>query len=118
MKYAIIASGGKQYKVNEGDELLVDKLDEKLTAFNPPVLFIRDEDKTIIGSPYLTESTVSGKILGNISGEKIRVSKFKAKVRYRRTIGFRPKYTKVFIETISSEITKKSESTGKLKKAK
>ncbi|OGG26779.1 50S ribosomal protein L21 [Candidatus Gottesmanbacteria bacterium RIFCSPLOWO2_01_FULL_39_12b] len=102
MKYAIIQSGGKQYKVLEGQELLIDHLGVKegsLIEFNE-VLLMREDDKIDIGEPYVKTGKVVGKIMGEEKGTKLKVSKFKAKVRYRKTIGFRSLNTRVEIEKI------------------
>lgn len=64
------------------------------------ILLVRKENETLIGTPYLERYKAKGKVVDNIKGEKIRVRKFKAKVRYRRQIGFRPQYTKIIIEKI------------------
>lgn len=103
MKYAIVRLGGKQYKVSEGDTVLVDKLDNKKnSSFDfPEVLLIRTDESILIGSPFVTEGEVVGKVLEEVRGEKITVVKFKAKVRYRRKMGFRPVFSKVLIETIT-----------------
>lgn len=103
MKYAVISSGGKQYKVSEGDELPVDKLNvTKDTSFTfPQVLLVRDGENITIGTPYVDKAVVSAKVLSEVKGKKITISKFKAKVHYRRKIGFRPVFTKVKIESIS-----------------
>lgn len=108
MKYAIIKSGGKQYKVCENEELLVDKLgvqEGKIITF-PEVLMVRDEDAVIIGQATVDGYKVTAKVLGEVKGKKIRVSKFKAKVRYDKTTGFRPQYTKVLIEKIEKVATR------------
>lgn len=104
MKYAVIKSGGKQYKVCEGDTILVDKLDSKVgekVAF-PEVLLIRTEGAIFVGDPHVSNGNVVGKILEEVKGKKIHVVKFKAKIRYRRKIGFRPIYSRVLIESITS----------------
>lgn len=105
MKYAVIASGGKQYKVSEGSRLLIDQLSQEKnsTVIFPEVLLVRDEDKIMIGTPNLTQMLVLGQIIGNVKGDKIRVSKFKAKVHYRRTTGFRSKYNEIQIEKIGKK---------------
>lgn len=105
MKYAVVVSGGKQYMVNEGEELLVDKLDVTKDADYsfPQVLLIRDEEKLLIGTPYVDEAKVSGKVLDIVKGDKITISKFKAKVHYRRKMGFRSLLTKIKIESISAD---------------
>ena len=105
MKYAIISLGGKQYKVEEGDVIDFDQLpvkaDETYT-FKDVLLFV-DEEKRKIGTPTLSDVTVSGKVMGNKKGQKIRVGKFKAKVRYRRVMGFRASLTTIQIEKISAK---------------
>lgn len=105
MKYAVIKTGGKQYKVSEGDVIEVEKLDiapEKDYSFENVLLYVSDGDSKI-GMPMLEDVKVTGKVLGQIKGEKIRVSKYKAKVRYRKTIGHRQLLTKIKIEKISAK---------------
>lgn len=107
MKYAVIESGGKQHKVMEGDRILVDNLkqeiDKKVTFSK--VLLLRDSDNVIIGQPYIEKTQVDGKIINLVKGKKIRVSKFKAKVHYRRSTGFRSHYSEVLIEKITSHLS-------------
>ncbi len=102
MKYAVIKTGGKQYKVSEGDVIEVDNLakkaNEKIT-FNE-VLLVVDEQGAKIGKPMLSDEKVEATVLEEKRGEKLYVSKYKAKVRYRRRIGFRAALTKVKIEKI------------------
>lgn len=105
MKYAVIATGGKQYKVAEGDVIEVDSLN--LTADDaytfPEVLMVVDGVTKTIGSPMVTGAQVVAKVVGQKKGEKIRVAKFKAKARYRRVTGFRSTLTALKIETISAK---------------
>lgn len=103
MKYAIVRSGGKQYKVTEGSVLTVDRLpvDAEATYTFPEVLLVVDADVQI-GTPLLSGVTVTGKVVDHPKGDKIRVAKFKAKAKYRRVTGFRALQTKVQIESISS----------------
>lgn len=99
MQYAIIQTGGKQYLVNEGDTLLVDKLPDAKDEFTiSKVLFFKNDDQYLIGQPLVDKVTVKAKILSQVKGKKLRISKFKAKVNYRRTMGFRPLYSKILIE--------------------
>lgn len=111
MKYAIISSGGKQYKVSVGDEILVDKLDcEKGKAYVfPQVLMVRDDEDIMIGTPNVSNAVVTGQVSEPVKGKKISIFKYKAKVHYRRKMGFRPLYTKVKIESISIKAEKKKE---------
>lgn len=103
MKYAVIATGGKQYKVTEGSTITIDRLpvDIETTYTFPEVLMLVDT-KTRIGTPLLRDVVVTGKVLEHSKGEKIRISKFKAKAKYRRSTGFRASHTKVMIEGITS----------------
>jgi large subunit ribosomal protein L21 len=102
MKYAVIKSGGKQYKVSEGDIIEVDRLalkSEDKLVFDEVLLKVSDSGVKI-GTPFLKGEKVEGKLIAEVLGEKIKVSKYKAKVRFRRTTGFRAKLTKVQIEKI------------------
>lgn len=98
MRYAVIKYQGHQYKVVEGEAILVDKL---LDQSEPKVLLIADDGKVKVGKPFLKEAKVKMKILAEEEkGEKLDIFKFKAKSRYRKHIGFRPLYTKILIESI------------------
>ena len=101
MNYAIIKTGGKQYRVTAGDILEVAKIetDKESISFDDVLLLVSDSEIKL-GKPMLAGVSVKAKILEQKKGEKIRVSKFKAKSRYRRTIGFRAQLSKVQIETI------------------
>ncbi len=99
MKYAIVRIKGHQYKVREGEELLVDKIEEKKAE--PEVLLVVDEDKVKVGKPVVREAKVDLKVLGDEKGEKIVIRKFKAKSRYRRKTGFRASLTRLQVSKIS-----------------
>ncbi len=104
MKYAVIRTGGKQYRISEGDIIEVDKLlgeKDKKVIFEE-VLLLSDASGVKLGKPFLKEN-VEGKIIEQIKGDKIYVSKYKAKVRYRRRTGFRSSLTKVQIEKIGDK---------------
>ncbi len=117
MQYAVIRSGGKQYKVSVGDTLKFDKLNSqegKNIAFD--VLLLVSDGKAKIGKPVVSGVRVEGKLIENIKGEKTRVSKFKAKSRYRKSIGFRPALSVVKIERIingANKIENKTEKPAK-----
>ena len=102
MKYAIVISGGKQYKVIPGEILQVDKLTnepgDKVTL--KEVLFIADGKKVIIGTPVIKGAQVKTTVTGQIKGPKIIVFKYKPKVRYRRKQGHRQKYTLLQVDKI------------------
>ena len=100
--FAVIETGGKQYKVQYGDVIYVEKLaaneDETVTF---PVVAICGEDGTKIGTPYVEGASVTGKVLKNGKGKKIRIFKYNPKKGYRKRQGHRQPYTKVEIGKIS-----------------
>ena len=100
--YAIIESCGKQYKVTEGDVVFFEKLDVeegKKVTFDKIVL-VSDGKKVEVGTPYVKDVKVEGKVVANGKGKKIIVYKYKAKKNYRRTQGHRQPYTKVEITSV------------------
>jgi large subunit ribosomal protein L21 len=105
MKYAVVQTGGKQYKVSEGSVIEVDKLDvESGTSFVfDKVLLSADGDNVQIGQPLVAGATVTAQVLEQKRGEKIRVAKFKAKARYRRVMGFRAELTKLQVSKIDAK---------------
>ena len=99
MSYAIIHVGGKQYRVREGERLLVDRLktDEGKT-FNPRVLLVGGN-----GTTDLTPSTtVTARVVGHVLGDKIRIGKYKKRTGYRKHTGFRSSLTQIEIESIGA----------------
>ncbi len=104
MKYAIIETGGKQYRVTEGDTLFIEKLnveaDQDITF--DKVLAIMDEGSSVFGAPTVAGASVSAKVIKNGKGKKVRVYKMKPKKGYQRTQGHRQPYTKVQIGTINA----------------
>lgn len=111
MKYAVIASGGKQYKVSEGTVVDLEKLkvaDGEQVTFDNVLLFVEDGIVTV-GQPHVPGVAVTAKVLGQFKARKIRVAKFKAKARYRKVYGHRQQLTKVQIETIGKKSAKKAE---------
>ncbi|HUD09996.1 MAG TPA: 50S ribosomal protein L21 [Patescibacteria group bacterium] len=102
MKYAVIKTGGKQYKVSEGDVIEIDRISGKNGKISfEEVLLLVNDGKIKVGKPFVAGEKVEGKILEDFRGVKVRVSKFKSKVRYRRTTGFRAALTKIQVEKIS-----------------
>lgn len=101
MDYAVIKIKGNQYRVKEGDEFLVSKLGkDKLEA---EVLLVVKGDDVKVGTPFVSGAKVALTVLeGEVKGEKLHISKFKAKSRYRKRVGFRPVYTLVKVDKISS----------------
>ena len=102
--FAVIKTGGKQYKVVEGDTISVEKLgkdpDTKITF--DQVLLISNGETVKVGSPLVAKALVLAKIVDNFKDKKIKVVKFKSKSRSLKTQGHRQQKTKVLIEKISS----------------
>ena len=100
--YAIIETGGKQYKVNEGDVLFVEKLDknEGDTVVFDCVKAISAGDKLEIGAPTVAGAKVTANVLKNGKAKKIYVMKYKSKKNEKKKIGHRQPYTKVQIVSI------------------
>jgi len=101
--YAVIETGGKQYRVQEGDTIFIEKLDGNQgdTVNFEKVLLLSDESDVKVGKPYVEGATVNASILEQGKAKKIIVFKFKAKKDYRKKQGHRQPYTKVKIEKIN-----------------
>ena len=102
--HAIIETGGKQYKVTEGDTLFIEKLEAEAGAeitFDQ-VLAILNEDKAIFGAPTVEGASVVATVVKNGKGKKIRVFKYNPKKGYRKRQGHRQPYTKVQISAINA----------------
>ena len=102
-KLAVIKTGGKQYLFKEGDQIIVDHLSSKKEEIvELPALAVIDLEKedVEIGNPLLEKRVKTKVVEDTLKGDKIRVARFKAKVRYRRVKGFRPTLTKIKIEKI------------------
>lgn len=101
--YAVIETGGKQYRVAVGDTLRVEKLDAvaggeiKLDK----VLMVADGDKLNVGAPHLAGATVTAAVKAEGRGDKIRIFKFRRRKHYRKTQGHRQSYTEIEITGIS-----------------
>ena len=104
MKHAVILTGGKQYRVAEGDVIFVEKLCAEAgeTVKFDSVLALIDDESSVFGTPVIEGASVSANVLKNGKSKKIRVYKMKPKKGYRRTQGHRQPYTKVQIETINA----------------
>ena len=99
--YAIIATGGKQYRVSEGDVIYIEKIDAQVdSTVSFDVLLVGNDGDVKIGTPVVEGVKVEGKVVGQIRGEKIVVYKYKSKKNYRRKQGHRRPYTKVEITKI------------------
>ena len=101
-KIAVIKTGGKQYKVKQGDTLKIEKLDAKegeTVKFETLLISSKDAKDLDLGKPSLGEK-VEAKVLETAQGEKVHVFKYKNKTRYKRNIGHRQMFTKVEISKI------------------
>ena len=101
--YAVIKTGGKQYRVQQGDVIFVEKInaqaDEQVTF--EEVLLVGNGDETKIGTPVVAGAKVEGKVLAQVKAKKVVVYKYKAKKNERKKQGHRQPYTKVEITAIN-----------------
>ena len=103
--YAIVATGGKQYRVEPGQRLEIDKL-----AVEPgsqidlgDVLLVSDGANVTVGQPTVAGARVVAEVLGEVKGKKIIIFKYKNKVRYRRKTGHRQRYSRVVVRNIVTQ---------------
>lgn len=102
--YAIVKTGGKQYKVAQGDVLFVEKLEanEGDVVTLDQVLAVAGENGLTVGAPVVEGATVTAKVVAQGKAKKVIVYKYKAKKDYRRKQGHRQPYTKLVIESINA----------------
>ena len=102
--FAIIETGGKQYKVNEGDIIFVEKLEvsEGDTVTFDRVMALSTGDNFVVGAPTVEDAKVEANVVKNGKGKKIYVLKYKAKKNEKKKIGHRQPYTKVQITKIEA----------------
>lgn len=103
--YAVLVTGGKQYKVSEGDVIYVEKLDAEVdsTVEIEDVLAVSKEDgEIVVGKPKVEGAKVSAKVLSHGKNKKVIVFKYKRKIDYRKKQGHRQPYTKLQIEKIDA----------------
>lgn len=115
MKYAVVVSGGKQYKITEGATIDVEHVreSEKGPFSFDTVLLYRSDSTFLVGTPHLSEVTVKGTIVDQVKGKKIRVAAFKSKVRHRRIKGHRQSLTRIHVDAITTGAEKKAENSAK-----
>ncbi len=108
--FAIIETGGKQYRVQEGDVITVEKLNiedgEKITF--DKVIMISDGKTVKIGSPYVESCNVTGTVVESGKGPKVIIFKYKAKKDYRKKQGHRQPYTMIKIDKVSARKARKT----------
>lgn len=102
--YAIIQTGGKQYRVSEGDVIVIEKLEAQAgeTVAFEEVLTVVADGSVKIGQPVVAGAKVTGTVVEHGKGKKIRIFKYKSKANYRKRQGHRQPFTKVTIEKIEA----------------
>ncbi|MCL2697691.1 MAG: 50S ribosomal protein L21 [Oscillospiraceae bacterium] len=98
--YAIIETGGKQYRVKENDELYIEKLGTEGEIVFENVILVGKEDEIVVGTPYVKGASVKAAIIKNGRAKKITVFTYKPQKGQKRKLGHRQPYTKVKIEQI------------------
>ena len=116
--YAVLSSGGKQYRVEAGTTLMLERLDGEPGVAGAQVTFDRvlligDGDDVTIGTPTVAGASVSATILGETLGPKLVIFKFKQKVKYRRRTGHRQHMTRVRIDTINPTAARRATAKAK-----
>ncbi|MDO8962558.1 MAG: 50S ribosomal protein L21 [Methylophilus sp.] len=103
--YAVIKTGGKQYKVAAGDKLKVEKLvgDVGSTVVIDKVLLIADGEKTTIGAPLVAGAKVNATVVSHGRADKVMIFKFRRRKHYRKTQGHRQSFTEIQIDTIAAK---------------
>src|SRR5436190_22131141 len=112
--YAIISLGGKQYRVREGERLLVDRVatDEGKT-FQPDILFLGGDGR----GQLAPSTTVTARVVGHVRGDKVRIGKYRPKSGYRRHTGFRAALSQIEIESIGAKKAATKKDTAQKDKA-
>lgn len=102
--YAVIQTGGKQYRVQQGDVIFIEKLDSKAgdTVSFDEVLLVTKDGQATVGAPTVAGAKVEGKVLSQVKGKKIVVYKYKSKKNERKKQGHRQPYTKVEIVSVNA----------------
>ena len=101
--YAVVRSGGKEYRVSKGDLIRVEKLEGTAgdQVVLKDVLMVSDEGQVQVGTPHLTNAVVTGQIVQEAKGKKVLTYKMKRRKNYRRMKGHRQTYTYLRVEDIS-----------------
>jgi large subunit ribosomal protein L21 len=102
--YAVIATGGKQYRVTEGETLKVEKIagEEGSEIELDQVLMVADGDNIQVGTPMLDKGTVTAKIVSHGRGKKVEIIKFQRRKHFRKQMGHRQSYTEIEISKIKA----------------
>ncbi len=101
--FAVIATGGKQYKVAVGDEIEIEKLDAEVDSSVDlrAIMLVDDDDEVTLDKDALAKATVTGVVLDQFKGPKVRIFKYRNKTGYRRKTGHRQPLTRVRVDAIS-----------------
>lgn len=99
--YAIIETGGKQFRIQEGDVIDVELLASQKEVKFDKVLFFHDGKEPKIGLPHIPNASIDGELLEEVKGPKVIAFKYKRRKNYRRTVGHRQKYSRVKITKIN-----------------
>ncbi|HCD04645.1 MULTISPECIES: 50S ribosomal protein L21 [unclassified Methylophaga] len=102
--YAIVATGGKQYRVKEGEKLRIEKLSAEAgdTVELDKVLLVGEGDDIKVGAPYLEGAKVTATVSANGRGDKVKIIKFRRRKHHRKQMGHRQSYTEIEITGISA----------------
>lgn len=102
--YAVIEAGGKQYRVNEGLRIRVEKCDAEVGSLVSldKVLLLGKDDGAVLGSPFVSGASVTAKVTGHGKEDKVIVFKYRRKKNYRRFRGHRQQYTDLTVESINA----------------
>src|SRR4029450_3062464 len=103
--YAVIKSGGKQYRVAAGEKLKVEQLSADVGAevVLDQVLFVADGENVTLGAPLVSGATVTARVVGHGRGDKVRIYKMRRRKHYRKSQGHRQNYTEIEIVGISGQ---------------
>ena len=103
--YAVIKTGGKQYRVVQGERLKVEKLEAEVGAkvTLDQILMVADGDKITIGSPVVKGASVKATVVSHGRGDKVMIFKFRRRKHYRKTQGHRQSFTEIKIEAIAAK---------------
>ena len=117
--YAVIETGGKQYRVTEGDVINVEKLDAEAgkTVTIKEVLVVEKEGEIVVGAPYVTGASVKAEVLENGKGPKVIIYKYKAKKDSKKKQGHRQPYTELQIKSVSVRAPRKKAEEAEAEKA-
>ncbi|MCL4479858.1 MAG: 50S ribosomal protein L21 [Deltaproteobacteria bacterium] len=101
--YAIIKHSGKQYLIEQGDIVLLDRINDVTKDGElelKDVIMVNDGTNTVIGNPVIPDASVKIKVLGELKGKKVIIFKQKRRKNYRKKTGFKPTFTQVLVEDI------------------